>query len=112
MSDEEISFENDHISVEDLVENLQQLIEKVKSGNLQSSTRQDIYDSIEEYLTGKTKELDPKTLSYLFRGWFVSSALDNLEPQKLSDICPLCMRSGDGSCIGSERGEENKEENP
>lgn len=110
MSDEEISFENDHISTEDLVESLERLIEKVKSGNLQSSTRQDIYDSIEEYLTGKSKEIDPKTLSYLFRGWYVSSALDNLAPQSLSDICPLCMRGGNGGCIGSERGEESKEE--
>jgi hypothetical protein len=101
-SDEE-DCEEEHISSEDLIIKLQNLIDNVKQNIYTDVTRQDISDSIEEYISGKSiKPIDPDTISYLFRGWWITDALkraqnpgnENSEPALL-DNCPFCLKKMD-----------------
>lgn len=99
----DFSDEEEYISENDLVDELEQLISKIKKGNCDDVTRQDIHDSIEEYLTGKNKSLplDKETLSYLFTGWWVKDSLrrisnPDVKPgEKLPPLamCPYCLKT-------------------
>ena len=93
--------EEEYISSEELVEKLQELIAKVKRKTYTDVTRQDISDSIEEYISGKDlKPFDVEAISYLFRGWWVTDALRRVQNPDLKDgqtlppleNCPFCLK--------------------
>lgn len=111
--DEDFFSDKEHISAEELICKLNELIEKVKNDNLQSHVRQDIYDSIEEYLTTNKSSniIDPKTLSYLVRGWWLSSIIEGCDIENLSKVCPICIREiADGSSSETEKRQRGEEE--
>ena len=93
LSDEEDAF----IPPEKLIETLEMLIGKIRSQHYSEVTIQDIYDSLEEYITGIPKKLDPETVAYLFRGWWISDAIRQAQSDsnplgvKLP-ICPFCLQ--------------------
>jgi hypothetical protein len=96
-----------HISSEELIIKLQNLIDNVKKEIYTDVTRQDISDSIEEYISGKSlTPIDSDAISYLFRGWWITDAIkraqdpdieQNSEPPLL-DNCPFCLKKMDSKC--------------
>lgn len=93
------SDDEEYISPANLCNYLGKLIENINNNKYTDVTRQDIFDSVEEYMTGESKNVDPDTLSYLFRGWWVSDSLrraarENSERKILNPPnCPYCLRS-------------------
>lgn len=57
---------------EKLISILEQIIKHIKEGNVYTpEDKEMMIHKIEEYTTGISKELDHKTIQYLFTGWFV-----------------------------------------
>jgi hypothetical protein len=96
--------EDDYISSEELILQLQLLISNIKQGIYTDITNQDISDSIEEYISGKsTKPIDSEAISYLFRGWWITDVLkraqnpvcDTISKPDLLENCPFCLKKMD-----------------
>ena len=93
--------EEEYISSEDLINKLQKLIDNLKEGVYTEVTRQDISDSLDEYISdGGPKPVDPDTISYLFRGWWITDALKRIQNPGLEnppplDNCPFCLRKNE-----------------
>ena len=87
-----MSFEEEHISPEDLTKHLEKIIENVKSEKYSSSSLQDIFDITEEYVTNVPQTIDPKIIEYLFRGWWVSDLFNSAGSEECP-TCPFCLSS-------------------
>jgi len=94
------SDDEEYITSEELIEHLQKIIERVQDDKYTEVTKQDIFDSTEEYITGQPKTLDPDTVAYLFRGWWMTDTLrrvnapdhDSAQPPPPLPNCPYCLR--------------------
>lgn len=93
--------DEEYISPEELIEKLEKIIENVKEKVYTDIDRQDIADSMEEYISGNNlKTLDPEAVSYLFRGWWVTDALKRISNPNLTngeklpplETCPFCLK--------------------
>ncbi len=107
MSDEnevkKLNFSDDedekYISSEELIKCLSTIIQKIKDDEYNSITKQDIYDSLEEYITGVPKELDSDTVQYLFRGWWMTDIIRSINNPSYNRMelpsfskCPFCFQ--------------------
>jgi|LakMenE18May11ns_1017448.scaffolds.fasta_scaffold9945944_4 hypothetical protein len=92
VSSSDDSSEEEYISKDELINELETLIEIIKTKRVSRSFLQDIHDSIEEYITGDTKVLDPQIVNYIVQGWLV---LNNMHRQTTlsenENLCPLCV---------------------
>lgn len=93
--EEDSSEDEKYIPSEELIEGLKMLIEKIQAGTYTESTLQDIYESIEMFINPNSSPLDPKMVSYLFRGWWISDILEKMESPDFSredfERCPFCL---------------------
>nr|QBK86648.1 MAG: hypothetical protein LCMAC102_04440 [Marseillevirus LCMAC102] len=88
-----------YVDKDKVIKYLEILIKNIRDDKYTVVTQQDIYDSIEEYVTEKIKPLDLKTMEYLFRGWWLTDMIgrtlnpsaNTLEPLPISN-CPFCLR--------------------
>jgi hypothetical protein len=84
-----------------LLSHLEKLTEKVRSDQIPFHVFQDIYDSIEEYveekegnLSSSETESDVKAITYLFRGWWLTQAIEKASlPLENGMRCPCCFQS-------------------
>jgi hypothetical protein len=84
----------EYISKDELIKELETLINIVKTKRVSRSFLQDIHDSIEEYITGEIKVLDPQVVNYIIQGWLVSNNIHphaNSLPGSGSFLCPRCI---------------------
>jgi len=84
--------EEEYVTNNEVITQLQTIIEKVKSGDYNAGTKQDIYDCLNEYANGEESHPIATTnaITYLFRGLWLSQALDN--PESQLNTCPYCLR--------------------
>ena len=87
-----MSDSEEYISAEDLITSLERLIVSIKNKRYSRGKLQDIFDSIEEFLTGKEKNLDPEALKYLIRGWWLTENVNKTKNFPES-ICPYCLKT-------------------
>lgn len=101
--------DNEYITKEELIIELQYLLELVKTKKYQRSQLQDIHDSLEEYITGTPTTLDPSVIEYIIRGWWLtdsmkrlSSNTTNLHQETITsndninsscNVCPFCIQT-------------------
>lgn len=94
------SDDEEHITSEELIKHLSILIQDIKSEKFTPVAKQDMYDALEEYITGEQKALDPEAVQYLFRGWWMTDTIrrlndtnqNPLQPSLSLPNCPYCLR--------------------
>lgn len=94
-SEVESDEENEYVTKDDLLLELNLLIESIKTKNYSRSQLQDIHDSMEEYITGVKSELDPIIVEYLIKGWWLTDNMKKLNgiiPPTSPEICPFCIQ--------------------
>lgn len=94
-SEKEVTDEdNEYITKDELIIELNYLIELVKTKKYTRSHLQDIHDSLEEYITGESAKLDPVVIEYVIRGWWLTESIKKINNNETpKDMCPLCIRT-------------------
>jgi len=103
--------DNEYITKEELIIELQYLLELVKTKKYQRSQLQDIHDSLEEYITGTPTRLDPSVIEYIIRGWWLTDSMKRLSSNNTlhretftadasnentpgsCTVCPFCIQT-------------------
>lgn len=93
-----MSDEEDYISSEQLISHLEGIISNIKQKKYKSFIQQDIYDSLEDIINGNNSfnNLDKEALSFLFKGWWLTDALQKLSTGSLNTVlssCPFCLQN-------------------
>lgn len=94
------SDNEEHITSDELINRLSILVQNIKDEKFTSVIKQDIYDALEEYITGIPKALDPEAMQYLFRGWWMTDTIrrlsePNYDPTQTIPLlpnCPFCLQ--------------------
>lgn len=99
MSEIETDFDEKYVDKHKVIKYLEILIRNIRDDKYTVVTQQDIYDSIEEYITEKIKPLDLKTMEYLFRGWWLTDTIGRALNPSANTLghppisnCPFCLR--------------------
>lgn len=108
----DFQVEEGYITSEKLVRHLNTLITNIQDEKYTEVVKHDIYDALEEYITGIPQALDPEVIQYLFRGWWLTDILQriaaasssNYNPSQLVPqllICPYCIQAMPDYTLGS-----------
>lgn len=89
-NDYTVNDDSEDIDDDKVINGLETIIENIRSNAYPDRIKKDIYDCIEEYVTGESSVLDEEIIKYIFRGWYMTQ---HLEYETDVNVCPVCIQT-------------------